>query len=118
MSVTPQASPLASRLVVETTASATPNVNVTGTSGVIYMIDVDNSANVAAVYLKLYDNPAPTVGTTPADWVVRIGPSVRRSAVIPEGYAYTALSFAVVTGAAEDNTTSPASPVIVRLATS
>lgn len=118
MSVTPQASPLAARLVVETAASATANANVTGASGVLYFADIDNSANVAAVYLKLYNNAAPTVGTTPADWVLRVAPSVRRSVVIPEGFAFTALSFAVVTGASEDDTTSPANPVIVRLATS
>lgn len=116
LSVTPQSSPLASKLVEETAAGPTPKNNVTGGPGSLYMVDVDNP-NVAAVYLKVFDNAAPTVGTTPADLVVRVAAGSRRTMALPLGFAFTALSFAVVTGAAEANVGAPVSNVAVRLAT-
>lgn len=116
LSVTPQSSPLATKLVEETAANATTKNNVTGAAGVLYMIDVDNP-NASVVYLKIWDNAAPTIGTTPADFVVKIAASVRRAMAVPLGFAFTALSFAVVTGADQANVTSPASGVSVRLAT-
>lgn len=119
LSVTPQASPLAQRLVQETVANATSKNNVTGTTGVIYMIDVDNTANVTAVYLKIWDSVGPTVGTTPADWVFKIAASVRTVLSIPTaGLPFAiGLSFAVVTGADQGNAGNPASAVLVRMAT-
>lgn len=117
LSVTPQASPLAARLVEETAANATSKNNVTGAAGILYSIDIDNP-NASPVYLKIYDNAAPTVGTTPADWVIKIAASSRRAMAFHLGLAFSALSFAVVTGADQANVTSPSTGVLVRLSTS
>ncbi|APU88968.1 hypothetical protein Rctr197k_171 [Virus Rctr197k] len=117
LSITPQASPLATRLVEETAATSTAENNVTGAAGSLYMVDVDNP-NGTVVYLKIYDNAAPTIGTTPADWVFRIPASARRTFAMPLGLAFTALSFAVVTGADQASVAAPASGVLVRLVTS
>lgn len=116
LSVTPQASPLATILVEETAASSTAKNNVTGGAGILYAIDVDNP-NASSVFLKIYDSAAPTVGTTAADYVLRVAASSRRTVAIFAGFAFTALSFAVVAGADQANTTAPASGVTVRLAT-
>jgi hypothetical protein len=115
LSVTTQASPFAAKLVQETSASATPDNNVTSAAGVLYLVDIDNSANPAAVYLKVFNNAAPVVGTTPADLVFMVAANTRRSYSMIEGIAFAALSFACVTGASQANVTSPANPVIVRL---
>lgn len=119
LSVTPQASPLAGRLVAETVAGVAPDNNVLGGAGSLFAIDVDNSANVAPVYLKLFDNAAPVVGTTPADFVFKVPASARRFLASTEGLPFTtALSFACVGGADQANVIAPTNPVIVRLVTS
>ena len=115
LSVSTQVSPVGSKLVVETSAGATADNNVLGTAGVIYMIDVDNASNGAASYLKVYDNAAPVVGTTPPDLIVRVAAGVRRSLVVPEGMAYAAVSFACVTAGGTAGTTAPTAAVTVRM---
>lgn len=117
LSVSTQVSPIATKLVRQTSATATADCDVLGTTGSIVMIDVDNAANAAASFLKFYDNGNPTVGTTAPDFVVRIPAGVRRQLVIPEGLAFAvALSFACVTAGGTSGTTSPASAVVVLLA--
>jgi len=74
---------------------------------------------VSPVWVKLYDNAAPVVGTTPSDWVLKVPAGVRRVSSFTQGLDFsTAISFAVVAGAAEANTTAPASAVAIRLLTS
>jgi len=119
LSVTPQASPLGANLIQETSSSSTVVANATGAAATLHMVDIDNAANGSAVYLKIYDNAAPTVGTTAADMVFRCAGSSRRVYALPTGELLAnALSFATVTGAAESSTTSPGSAVIVRVLTS
>ena len=116
LSVSTQVNPIATRLVVQTSATSTADTNVLGSAGVVYTVDVDNTANVAASYVKLYDNAAPTVGTTPPDMVVLVPASQRRQVVVPEGVSFsTALSFACVTVGGTEGTVDPASDVIVRI---
>ena len=122
LSVTPQASPLGANLVQDDNnagTTATPVLNATGAPGSIYMVDIDNAAGAAEVYLKIYDDAAPTVGVTAANWVFRCGVGIRRSCVIPEGYAFAnALSFATVIEADQTGTTSSPTDVIIRIVTS
>jgi hypothetical protein len=119
LSVTPQASPLATKLVQEDAANATPRSNVTGAPGSVFMIEFDNSPNAQAAWLKLYNSASPVVGTTAADLIVPIAANARRSVAIPQGLPFSVgISFAVTAGAAEANVASPVGPVIIRLATS
>lgn len=119
LSVSTQVSPVGSKLIVETAAGATPDNNVTGVAGTLYMVDVDNTANgVDPAYLKIYSDPAPVVGTTPPDLIFLVGVNKRRSCVIPEGWAFTALSFAVVTTPGTAGGTAPAEAVAVRMVAS
>lgn len=117
ISVSTQASPVGSKLVIDTSANATARNAVTGASGVLYTIEIDNTGNASAVYLKVYDAPTVTVGTTVPDLVFKMNASVKRCFVIPEGMAFTDLSFACVTAGGTTGTTGPTNPVIVRMVT-
>jgi hypothetical protein len=116
LTVSTQVSPVATKLVIETISGATSNNNVLGTSGKVYMVDVDNAANAAATYCKLYDDGNPVVGTTAPHFIFRVPAGQRRSMVIPEGMDFSILSFACVTTPGTTGTTAPSSPVAVRLA--
>ena len=119
LSVSTQVSPVGTKLVKNTDAGATASTNVTGTSGTIYMVDVDNTANVADVaYLKIYDDAAPVVGTTAPDFVIKVPVNKRRQMVVPDGLDFTILSFAVVTSPGTAGIANPSSAVIVQLVTS
>lgn len=102
-------------LLVDTDADAVA-VAVKASSAVLYQIEVDNTANAAASYLKLYNTGSPTVGTTAPDWIVMIPASQERNITIPEGLTFgTALSYACVTAGGTAGTTSPTSDVVLRM---
>lgn len=87
---------------------------VKASSGTIYSITIDNSANGAASYVKLYDvaSGSVTVGTTAPDWIFKVAASVKRTVVFPEGLAFaTALTEASVTAGGTAGTTGPTSDV-------
>jgi len=118
-SVTPQASPLGASLVNIADLDNTVCPNVTGGSGTMHMIEIDNTANGGeAIYVKVYDDAAPTVGTTDEDWIFRADAGKSIIYAMPEAVAFTALSLAAVKEAATTGTTSPDSAVIVRILTS
>ena len=119
--ITPQASPLANRVIKDVDVNATPVVDITGGApGTIYNLDIDNIANPAeVVYFKIYDNGSPTIGTDPPDWVFRVPGGQRRSFVIPEGTDFaTALTYCCVTQGGSVGNTSPGNPVSVLIVTS
>lgn len=119
LSVSTQVSPVGTKLVKDTDANATAETDVTGASGTIYMIDLDNEANPADVaYLKIYDDPAPTVGTTDPDFIFKMPVNQRRQIVCPDGLDFTNLSFAVVTAGGTGGVTAPTNAVAVRMVTS
>lgn len=118
LSVSTQVSPVGTNLIKETNAGATANNDVTGTSGAVYMIEVDNSANSAASFLKIYDDAAPTIGTAVPDYVFRVPANQVRQFVSPGGMDFANLSFAVVTVGGTTGTTDPANTVIVAMVTS
>jgi len=119
LSVSTQVAPVGTKLVKETDANATAQTSVTGAAGTIYMIDVDNTGNPADVaYLKIYDDAAPTVGTTDPDFILKVPVNQRRQIVCPDGLDFADLSFAVVTAPGTPGTTAPTNPVIVQMVTS
>jgi len=116
LSVSTQVNPIATRLILQTSATAASNNDVVGAPCTLYTVDVDNTANAANSYVKLYNNASPTVGTTSPDLVVFANAGERRQFVIPEGVSFaTALSFACVTVGGTAGTVSPSLPVIVRI---
>lgn len=119
LSVSTQVSPVGSKLIHETAAGATPNSDVTGAPGTLYMVEVDNTGNVAtAAYLKIYNSAAPVVGTTAPDFIFPVAAATRRALAIPQGWAFTALSFACLVSPGTAGTTPPAVAVPVWLVAS
>ncbi len=91
---------------------------VKASSGTIWAIIVDNAANGAASYLKLWDAASGdvTVGTTAPDWVFKLPASTKRTITIPDGAAFaTALTAACVTTAGTAGVTGPTSNVEITI---
>lgn len=119
LSISTQVSPVGSKLIHETAAGATPNSDVTGTAGSLYMAEIDNEGNVGtAAYLKIYNNAAPVVGTTPPDLILEAPSAQRCTFVIPHGWDFAHLSFACVTSPGTAGITAPAVAVPVWLVAS
>tara|TARA_R110002110_G_scaffold144795_2_gene334127 strand:+ start:831 stop:1199 length:369 start_codon:yes stop_codon:yes gene_type:complete len=104
------------RYVVQTSATATPDNAVAGAAGILLQVDIDNTANTDAVYVKLWNHAGPTVGTTAPEWVFKCPASVRRIFSCTPGSNFaTNLSLACVTTGGTAGTTSPTNAVTVRL---
>lgn len=108
---------LASSLFQDT-ANTNAAVVVKGSSGTIYLIEIDNTALASVVYVKLYDTAsAVTVGTTVPDWVFKVSASVNQSFTFVAGEAFSGgLQVATVTTGGTAGTTAPATPPTVRIA--
>lgn len=118
-SVTPQASPLGSKLVEVASLDNTVCQNVTGGAGTLFMVEIDNEANVGdPVYVKLFDDASAVLATTDPDWILKADAGKKITYVMPEPPAFTALSAAAVKEKANSGTTSPDSAVKVRFLTS
>lgn len=104
-------------LVKDTDADATAENDVNTGAATVYIIKVDNVNNGSqAVFLKLYNNVAPTVGTTAPDMVWRVPGGAAPTIMIAEGINFaTGLSFACVTAGGTGGTTSPTNDVAVSL---
>ena len=119
VTVTNQSNPLASKLVQDTAATSTAVDNTTGASGILYMVEIDNSSYGTAVYFKIANATSATAGTTAAAMVFLCPASVKRSYVFPEGIEFSAgFSHWCTTGVAESNTDAPTTMPTVRYITS
>ena len=117
--VSTQVNPVGTKLVVSDDANATAQNAVTGAAGKIYMLEIDNSNNPAeAVYLKIYDNPAPVVGTTAPDFIFKMPANQNQPIACPGGLDFTTLSFAVTTSPGTSGSANPSNPVTVKMVTS
>lgn len=100
------------------TAQSNSAVSVKASSGVIYEIQIDNTANAAQDnYVKFYNTAgAVTVGTTVPDWVIEIRQNILRNIVIPQGMTFeTGIAVATVTAGGTSGTTAPGSALTVRI---
>jgi len=110
---------LTSKIVQDDAVSNTAIENTTGTTGTLYMVEVDNSSYGTVVYFKLVDATTATVGTTAATFVLECPASTKRSYVFPEGIAFgSGFTHWCVTAAAEASTAAPTTPPTVRYVTS
>ena len=104
------------KLIRDTDADATSENDVNSGAATLYGIKADNSANSAASFVKLYNNAAPTVGTTAPDIILKVKGSKIRRVLFPKGIAFgTALSYACVTTGGTGGTSNPTSDVKVDL---
>lgn len=91
---------------------------VKGSSGSLYGLVIDNSANAAASYVKLYDaaSGSVTVGTTAPDWIFKVPASTKLTIMLPETIAFgTGLTEATVTAGGTAGTSDPSSDVALTL---
>ena len=104
-------------LLVDTVA-ANAAVAVKASAATLYEIEIDNTANAAVSFLKIFNvaGGSVVVGTTAPDWIISCPLSVSRPIVMPAGIAFvTALSYFCVTAGGTAGATSPSSSVIVRM---
>lgn len=103
--------------VVDTTGDTTIEKMVRAGQTTIYAIFVDNSLLASPVYLKFYDDPNPTGGTTDPDDQFLIPASTRVPFFLgPDGMEYSSgLSFAVSDSPGTQAGSAPATPPTVRI---
>lgn len=112
----PLVSPIGAVILKESASGATADTDVRAGATTVYMVDVDNTANGAATFTKLYDSSGPTVGTTAPDYIFKTAASSRKTYVLDlAGVAFTNLSFASLTAGGTAGSTSPTSSCIVRV---
>ena len=92
-------------------ANATANSLAVGSSVTLDQVLIDNSTNTHKVYLKLYANSSPTIGTTAPDCVLVCAASTSVSYTFSFGIAFTNFSYACVQEAGTSGTTSPTNSV-------
>lgn len=90
------------------TSNAATAVVAKASSTVLYELEMDNTANSAASYLKIYNTATVTVGTTVPDFVYLVPASTKITLVFPSGTTLgTAMTFATVTAGGTAGTTPP-----------
>lgn len=103
--------------VVDTDADATVEQNIRGGETTLYQAYVDNSANAAVEYLKIWDSKNATIGTDAPDFQFLIPASSRVTIGFgTSGEDFTnGLSFAVTDAPGTTAGANPGSDVIVRM---
>ena len=102
-------------LFTSTTVGATA-IAVSAASNVIYEMELDNTANAATTYLRMYNTGSVTVGTTVPDWIVMIPASTKITLVLPSGVTFgTALTLSAGTSATLATTTAPSSAFALKI---
>lgn len=100
------------------TANGSTVVAVKASSAVIYQLELDNTANAAASYFKMFNvaSGSVTLGTTVPDKVEMVPASTKITITIPGGVTYgTACSCASTTAGGTAGTTAPSSGFIVKI---
>jgi hypothetical protein len=113
LSTIQNANPFANDLWVNTNQTATPSNNIRAAATTVYLVTVDNTNNSAATFLQLFNNVAPTVGTSAPDVSLLVAGTTKKTFLldlsgIPFG---TGLSVACSTTAGGN--TNPSSNVTV-----
>ena len=83
------ASPIATKLVTDTDADATEEAHASGASGSIYMVEIDNTDNVVATYIKVLDATSGTPATSAADFIFVAPAKTKVSYVCSTGNAFS-----------------------------
>ena len=81
---------------VQTSATAAIDT-LKATSGTLYKVEIDNSANSVAVFVKLYNNSggAPTVGSTDPNFIFKCAASSTIAYSCPSGTAFANALYAI-----------------------
>ena len=108
---------LASAALFIDPANGSTAVIVKASSAAIYQIELDNSANGAATYMRMYNTASTvTVGTTVPDSIIMVPASGTVNFTMPTGWTFgTGLVLSSGTSATLATTTAPSSSFIVRI---
>lgn len=97
------------------TANTSTAVTIKATSATLYELELDNTANAAASYVKFYNTGTVTVGTTVPDAILMVPASTKITLVFPGGTVFgTALSVATVTTGGTAGATGPVTAITVK----
>ena len=97
-------------------SSAAVVVVVKASSAVLYELELDNTANAAVTYLRLYNATSATLGSTQYDSLILVPASVKITIVLPSGVTFgTGLCYAAGTSAVVATTTAPSSAFAIKL---
>ena len=103
-------SPFSARGIEVTDLENTGLNDFLSTSTTVYTFDLDNAANGAVTYFKLYDSASPTYGTTEPSLMIKVAASTRAVWSIAQGLKLTAgLSVMASTAAGPISGSSPGS---------
>lgn len=107
---------LASAALFIDPANGSTAVVVKASSAAVYQIELDNTANGAATYIRLYNTATVTVGTTVPDSLIMVPASSSVTMTMPTGWTFgTALTVSSGTSATLATTTAPSASFIVRI---
>lgn len=102
-------------LVVDTSA-ANAAIVAKASSAVLYVLELDNTANAAASYFKIWNTGSVTVGTTVPDFVFMVPLSTKITLSFPFGVTLgIALTYAATTAGGTAGSTSPSSAFAIRM---
>ena len=110
VTVSTQTSPIGSKLVNDSSATAAASNHTTGGPGTLFMVEIDNTVHASStdVFLKIVDANSCDPGTTAPTMVLVCPGNSKRSYVFPEGIVFdVGFSHWLTTGAAQANTNSP-----------
>ena len=108
LSVTSWPQATAFRVVYENAVTTTVQKNVTGASGTIRTIVLDNTQGAAACYLRIVDGFTATSGTTEPDWLFRAATGKTEVITIGDGGEFSeALTFWATRNVAYNDNTQP-----------
>ena len=106
---------LSGAILFADTSNAGTSIGVKASSTVLYEMELDNTANGAATYMRLYNTASVTPGTTVPDCIIMVPASVTRTIVIPSGLTFgTALSVTSGTSATLATVTAPSSAFSIK----
>jgi len=94
------------KIINETAATNSLNSNVTTAPGKLYSIKAVNGSSSAA-YIKIFDDPAPTLGATLPILVIRVTGSATAMHEILGGLDFTTLSIAATLNPSPTDTNAP-----------
>ena len=109
VSCTRQGITITDQLLFDTDVDETAETDYFAGSAVLYSIRIENSGALA--WVKLYDNAAPTVGTTHPDYILQADATTNLTWTIVDGFAMSYTSGAATNSAGTAGTTTPAGPV-------
>ena len=115
ITVTNQATPLGAKIVNDTSVGATAVINVTGASGNLFYVEIDNTANSSTTYLKMVRAASATPSSTGPDTILSAPASTVAYFAFPTAMDQLYITYwATSTAANGTSQTAPSSSVTVR----